>query len=130
MNRYADTWQDGDVVSMGLGGRIVGNVVVLKRQSDGKPYRKVQLQTGAWQWPDGWVLGAGPHEKTCRDCGQPYRTDDTREIFCPACNRSDYDGADSRRSARVALRGNTTATKTEPVASTAVRSRDDDWSPF
>ena len=128
MNRYAHTWEDGDTVSMG---NLTGTVVVLRRQSDNQPYRKVQIiPSGRWVWPDGWKLGAGPHEKTCRQCDQPYYTNNVREVFCPACNRSDYDGADSRRSARVALRGNATATNSERVTSTAVRSRDDDWSPF
>jgi hypothetical protein len=120
-------------VSTGSKGQVTGKVLTFNRNEDGKPYVRVQVVSGGpngkWEWPDGWVLGIGSLEKTCRQCDQPYRTEERDSIFCPACDRLEHDGADSQRSARVALRGNATR-GSQPQPKAGLPDMDDWERPF
>jgi len=84
--RTAD-WVNGDPVT----NRFTGDVGTVKwthaRQSDGKRFVRVR---GAWPevWENGhWVIGQGAHQRTCYECGYPFRTDVADATFCLCCTR-------------------------------------------
>ena len=83
-------WRKGDRVSQYFSpvGRVLVGTVIRRGRA-----LKVQFQNLAGKlvemWPEGWALGEGQHEKTCRRCENVFRTDDARELFCGACNREE-----------------------------------------
>lgn len=111
--------RDGSVIS-------VGKVIIRKSLNTGRPYLKIRVQSigsgeGEWAWPEGWVIGQGPHAGTCLECGQEFRTAEKDPSgFCLPCNRSFAQsivaGSDIRRPGAY-LHGARTAVHRQPPAS-------------
>lgn len=111
-------WQDRDVVSQKVGDTMrVGRVVELRRHRDNGAFLMVQVLGGQREWPEGWMLGQGPREGRCLECGQGFWTNDALADFCPSCTRTDVRAVasvNSRAGMRRDLRGNATRTTRFP----------------
>jgi hypothetical protein len=87
-------WRQNDPVTSRDDSAKTGKVLVLRRQSDGRPYVRVQIVAGGpagmWEWPDRWCLGVGAYGKSCADCARGFRTDDKGEVLCLACERAAF----------------------------------------
>lgn len=81
-------WVNGDPVT----NRVTGETGAAKwthtRKSDGKRFMRVRVHGRDEVWENGhWLIGQGVHQRTCYECGYPFRTDDADATFCPACAR-------------------------------------------
>jgi hypothetical protein len=86
-----DSWRHGDPATFtGLRGDVTGSVIVFHRRVDRARFVKVRIvsgsEAGVEVWADGWIIGTGPHEHACLDCGYRYRSTDPRAGFCPPCD--------------------------------------------
>lgn len=93
-------WAEGDRVTYpGQDGAalMTGRVVIRRALETGRPYLKVQIESGgrigAWVWPEGWILGEGPLQLECLECRQPFRASSAGSNFCPPCDREFERGA-------------------------------------
>lgn len=124
-------WQPGDVVSTASG--IVGTV-----RRFGKVLKVEYGTPRRWDWPDHWLIGRGPREFDCLDCGQPYRTEATKRDFCPVCLRrfaADHAGHGTGiQKPRAYLHGASTnraaVAEPNPEAVARQRAKDESESPF
>jgi hypothetical protein len=81
-------WVNGDPVTHRITGEIGGVKWTHARQSDGKRFVRVRVPGREEVWENGhWVLGQGAQQRTCYECGYPFRTDDADATFCLACAR-------------------------------------------
>lgn len=141
-------WQTGDPITNRVSGIQGFARWTNPRLEDGKRFLRVRISSGkragfeTWENGD-WILGQGAHELTCRDCGQPFRSNHVEDLWCPACQRShapNYDPhANSFAHGRARLRGNATrgfetppraVTEEEHAAAAEQRKREQDDFPF
>jgi hypothetical protein len=106
------------------------------RHSDGKRFLRVRVQGKDEVWENShWMIGQGAYQRTCFECGYPFRTDDGDATFCLACarhHRPHYE-ADAVPTTHAHNRLFGTATPysaPDPAPSPQPAPKDDDDSPF
>lgn len=129
-------WVNGDPVT----NRITGDLGTVKwtypRKSDGKRFLRVRVHGRDDVWENGhWILGQGFHQRTCYECGYPFKTEEMDATFCLACarhQRPKYErDARSATHSHLLLHGNATPypapAPAEPVSADV---KDEDETPF
>ena len=95
--RGADRWPDGTIVSHRDALDIVGRVIAVVSQKDGRRYTRVMViesgsdwggfRVGDSDWHNGrWVLGKGARQSRCQHCHQPFRDEHGRREYCELCD--------------------------------------------
>jgi hypothetical protein len=100
------------------------------RQTDGKRFLRVRVHGKDEVWENGhWMIGQGFHQRTCYECGHPFRTEETDATFCLCCarhHRPRYEpDAVSSTHAHNRLFGNATPFTGEPAAPAPPDDEDD-----
>jgi hypothetical protein len=128
-------WVNGDPVTNRINGDVGSVKWTNSRHSDGKRFVRVRVHGGE-VWENGnWVIGKGAHQRTCYECGEPFRTDDADATFCLCCarhHRPRYEAdAVSSTHAHNRLFGNATPYTSPDPEPTAPAEKDDDFdTPF
>jgi len=115
-------WPANAPVTLRLDSSITGRTKVVTAR-DGRRFVRIHRDGGGdagWASAAVWMLGAGPRQARCVDCGQDYRsTPETYgDGFCPGCN-TDARGTSTlqeTRSVKGSLYGARTPRKPAPVA--------------
>jgi hypothetical protein len=128
-------WVNGDPVT----NRHTNEVGTAKwthaRQRDGKRFLRVRVHGKDEVWENShWVIGQGAQQRTCFECGYPFRTDDADATFCLACarhHRPRYEAdAVSSTHAHNRLFGTATPYSVPDATPATGPKKDDDDSPF
>ena len=114
-------WPANTPVTLRLDPTITGRTKVVTAR-DGRRFVKIHRDHGGdagWANAAVWMLGAGPRQARCVDCGQDYRyTAETYgDGFCPGCNHEPtMSTLPETRSVKGSLYGARTPRKPAPVA--------------
>lgn len=138
MSTNPNRWRDGTRVSHRYRPEITGRIKIVTRQADGAKFARVKVDDLAHVtfegWADrAWILGVGPHEADCLDCGQPYRYEQAAygDGFCPECNhdeRQNSTAPETRSISGLLYGARTPRAKVEPVTVPPVEPFEDPFS--